>query len=496
MPLIVPEFLDPIHQNVTSPPGKPNVANLNKPISQIKSEALDNVLKLVSKVDFYVVCKNLGWIPKVVNSVERPPQQKHYKVAIIHELMRVAKTHNWHLIRDEGYSYIYNGAFWISLDKPELKNLLKDVAIKQGYPEIEARDSSFINKLYDQALQDGFFQEKRFEKQSMINLQNGTLVLNADGVKLKQFNYKDLLTHQLPFCYELEVINHIFLKFLDEVLPDKETQKTLQEVIGYLFIKGLKLEKIVFLYGTGANGKSVIFEVINGLLGDENISHFSLESLTDGTGYFRAKIKDKIVNYGTDIKLSKIDAGMFKTLASGEPIEARLPYGEPFIISDYAKLIFNVNRLANANIEHTHGFYRRILIIPFNQTIADENQNKRLHEQILKNKAGVLNWVIEGAERVLRNQDIIVSNECRKFKADFIRETDSVAMYMESVGYISDDMKRVMLKELYCSYKDFCGEDNYRALGKGNFSKRLEAIGFGKDKSEHGIYFKISIKRK
>jgi putative DNA primase/helicase len=51
-------------------------------------------------------------------------------------------------------------------------------------------------------------------------------------------------------------------------------QRTLQEVCGYLFIKGLKLEKIFFLYGTGANGKSVLFEVINGLIGTENISHY------------------------------------------------------------------------------------------------------------------------------------------------------------------------------------------------------------------------------
>ena len=95
-------------------------------------------------------------------------------------------------------------------------------------------------------------------------------------------------------------------------------------------------------------------------------------------------IKDKIVNYGTDIKLTKIDAGMFKTMASGEPIEARLPYREPFMMTDYAKLIFNVNRMDSANIEHTHGFYRRLLIIPFNVTIPDDEQDRDLHKKFLK----------------------------------------------------------------------------------------------------------------
>jgi hypothetical protein len=47
-------------------------------------------------------------------------------------------------------------------------------------------------------------------------------------------------------------------------------------------------------------------------------------------------IKDKIVNYGKNISLNRVDADMFKTLASGEPVEARLlPYREPFMMTGY-----------------------------------------------------------------------------------------------------------------------------------------------------------------
>jgi len=428
----------------------------------------------------------LGWESTInSNGGENPPTQSNYKVAIIDELMKSAKSNNWHLALDSGLFYIYTGCMWISLDKDELKNFLKDVAIKQSYPPIKAKDSKFIIQLYDQAIQDGFFTDKHYSPQSMINLSNCTLVLSSEGVTTKSFDYRDFLTHQLPFNYDPKAHNSIFQRFLDEVLPDKDTQRTLQEVCGYLFIKGLKLEKIFFLYGTGANGKSVLFEVLNGLIGDENISHFSLESLTDNNGYFRAKIKDKIVNYGTDIKLTNIDAGMFKTLASGEPIEARLPYCEPFTMSDYAKLIFNVNRLDNANIEHTHGFYRRILIIPFNKTIADDKQDKSLHKKILRNKAGVLNWIIAGAERVIANKGIFISQECHKFKAKFIKETDSVALFLDDSAYKKDDFSIVYLSNIYADYKDFCNDDGYRALGKTNFGKRLHALDIERTKDNH-----------
>jgi len=457
-----------------------------KSVTETKRHTLSNLLIKVKIVNFYSTCTALGWEPsKNTNGVDNPPTQSNYKVAIIDELMKTAKTYNWHLALDSGLFYIYTGSMWISLDKDELKNFLKEVAIKQSYPPIKAKDSKFIIQLYDQAIQDGFFTDKHYNRESMINLNNCTLVLNADGVTTKSFDYRDFLTHQLPFNYDPKAHNAIFQKYLDDVLPNKETQRTLQETCGYLFIKGLKLEKIFFLYGTGANGKSVLFEVINGLIGDENISHYSLESLTDGNGYFRAKIKDKIVNYGTDIKLTNIDAGMFKTLASGEPIEARLPYCEPFTMSDYAKLIFNVNRLDNANIEHTHGFYRRILIIPFDKTIADDKQDKSLHKKILNDKAGVLNWIITGAKQVIASEDIFISPECHKFKAKFIKETDSVALFLDDSGYEASDISIIYLSNIYADYKGFCIDDGYRALGKNNFGKRLQALGIKRAKDNH-----------
>lgn len=473
---------------------KPNVKAVNNITkSEIKRKTLDRLIQKIQPVDYHTVCKNLGWIP--VNNKdgsEKPPTQSNFKVAIIDQLMEVAKQHNWHLALDGGLFYIYTGSMWISLDKDELKNFLKDVAIKQGYPEIKARDDKFIKQLYEQSLQDGFFTDKNYAQQSMINLANCTLILNSNGVQIKDFDYRNFLTHQLPFNYDESATNKLFYKYLDEVLPDKKTQRTLQDVCGYLFVKGVKLEKIFFLYGTGANGKSVLFEILNGLMGEENISYFSLERLTDGSGYYRAKIKDKIVNYGTDIKLANIDAGLFKTLASGEPVEARLPYCEPFSMCDYAKLIFNVNRLDNANIEHTHGFYRRILIIPFEQTIPEKDQDKSLHKKILENKAGVLNWIIDGAKRVIANEDIFISDECKRFKSRFIKETDSVALFLDDSDDQYQKCSTFSLSDLYQQYKNFCEMDGYRPLGKQNFSKRLEALGCKRYKDNHNKdYFEV-----
>ncbi|WP_206366746.1 DUF5906 domain-containing protein [Sphingobacterium sp. SGL-16] len=103
----------------------------------------------------------------------------------------------------------------------------------------------------------------------------------------------------------------IFEKYLNTVIPDIEKQRVLAEYLGLVFIKNgnkaIKEEKALILYGTGANGKSIFFEVVNALLGDDNVNNYSLSSLTIHNGYFRAKIANKLVNYASEIN-GKLEA--------------------------------------------------------------------------------------------------------------------------------------------------------------------------------------------
>ena len=64
-------------------------------------------------------------------------------------------------------------------------------------------------------------------------------------------------------------------------------------------------------------------------------------SLCDGISCGRIALKrmgyrvDKY--YASEIN-GNLEASIFKQLVSGEPVEARLPYGQPFILKQYAKM--------------------------------------------------------------------------------------------------------------------------------------------------------------
>ena len=451
-----------------------------------KSKVISSIIDSVGYVSIKQVCIQLGW-----NGGENEyPKQKHAIAAASYAILDAAKNRHWNLTYKDACFYLYSGTHWQPIDDESIRHILKVLIVKFGYPEIESRSIEFIKKLFEQFVHDASVLQLDYEKQSLINLQNGTLKLSQNGATLHPFNTKDFATHQLDFDYNPQAKNDLWQSYLDDVLPDKDTQKTLQQMAGYLFVKDLKLELVFLLYGEGCNGKSVFQEVITGVIGHENVSSYSLEDLTKDTGYCRVKIANKIVNYGTDISMQSLKNDAFKVLASGEPIPAREIYRSNFEMRDYAKLIFNINKIDNANVEHTTGYFRRFLFLPFMVTIQDDKKDPDLHKKILSNKAGVLNWMIEGVNEVVKNRGIFVSAECEEFKKQFIKECDNVSMFEEHFikPNLSSDFYTMTLDDAYKDYVGFLVGSGYKGtLSKINFSRRMVAIGFEKLREKTGM---------
>ena len=454
-------------------------------IKEEKRKIIKPLLKEVEKVNIIERCKILGWKPKYKSSGEmQPPNQKELKVALIDYFLEYIGNKGYKITKDEdGSIYIYNGAYWIPLNIEDTIALLKAFSIKVGIPPIQAKEEEFKNKLYKQ-----FYSEVEsisIRRKNLINLLNGTF--DIETMTLRDFDYRDFLTYQLPFAYEPKSINELWLNFLDEVLPDKETQRTFQEAIGSIFVKNIKIEKAIFLYGSGHNGKSVAIDVIKGVLGKVNVCHYSLSELMEE--HYRADLKDKLVNLSFENTMKNIDSNKFKTLASGEPIGARQKYGKQFIMENYARLMFAVNELKLSELEATEGFFRRFLIIPFKVRIPEEKKDPELSKKILQNPSGVLNWIIEGARRVLMQRKIIPSSECNEELSKFRTDNDSVALFIDENNYKKADYFKIHLKTLYNLYSEWCMENGFKRVTNKEMKKRLISLGYKADKDKKGVFF-------
>ena len=448
---------------------------------------LSEILKNIKPVNFRDYCK-------LVNDKEKL-QKKHYLVSCIEILLKNVNDDGYSLCRKNDRIYLFNSEYWENINEEIFKDFLGNISLKMGVDKFDAKHHLFKDEVYKQFLSDGGVKEiKSSNVTTLINFNNGTFEISPKKQFLREFRKSDFLTYQLPFSYNEDATALKFQKFLDEVLPEYELQEILAEYLGYIFIKNsvLKLEKVLLLHGTGANGKSVLFEIIMALLGSENVANYSLQSLTAENS--RAMLVNKLLNYASEIN-GKLESNIFKLLISGEPVEARLLYKNTQIISDYARFMFNCNELPR-EVENTNAFFRRFIILPFRYTIPSSKQDSELSKKIINSElSGVFNWVLVGMIRLLKNRKFTVSEIVKKEILQYQKESDSVLIFLEDENYQKSSISHSPLKELYSDYNSYCKLSGYRHCSIRTFSKRLKKNGFIVQRKSYGNAVYIEKKR-
>ena len=403
--------------------------------------------------------------------------QKH--VILVEKLLEHSRNVGNELSIYQNSIYIYDGKYWKNINKHLFSTLLSEIAIKSGIDHLIAKQQDEIERLNKQFFRSGNFPEIDLEDDCVkINLNNGTFTVDKENSILKCHDSDDFLKYILPFDYNPSATAPMFTKFLNTVLPDKQSQLVLSEYIGYIFNKSLKLEKCLLILGNGANGKSVFFEIIKALFGANNICHFTLQNLCDEKGYHRASIGQKLLNYSSEIGARKCPPDTIKKLISGEPIDARLPFGEPFEISNYCRFIFNTNSLPKET-EQSVAFYRRFIIVKFEVTIPKEERDPFLAKKIIQNElSGIFNWVVEGLERITKQKGFTHAPLIEAELSMYEEESNSVGLFMDDNGYKPSTQKHTERKYLYEAYMNYCRENGYIQVGGSEFSRRLENLGF------------------
>ncbi len=494
----VTSTLEPITETIQAPTNPLSImVESLRPVDLIKT-LTDGIGDPLSK--YAVPDDNGQWI---INETKVPDNL--YIVAIIYEVIHALKKLNLGACILHGAIYIYNGKYWEVVGDEEVKRILSDVSVRLGYYQpANARVSGFRDKLFKQFNWDAVTEAViPTNDRILINLNNGTLEVKADKVTLSPHDRNDFMTYVLDYDYDDTATSPIFDTFLNKVIPDAQTHKGLQEFTGHIFSQGLKMEKCAVLYGSGANGKSVFFEIISAMVGTKNMSSKGLGMLCqlgDRGDNHRSETENKLVNYSSEINATGSDIDMFKTYTSEEPVSARRLYKDVYTFRPTAKLIFNANKLPTVT-EKTDAYFRRFLIFPFNITIEEEDQDRSLHTKIIrKEMSGVLNWAIAGLVRLIEKKTsakydgrvtFTTSPEMGDAIENFKRESNSVLLFAEEYGIKADEDKFTSSKDLYEAYSSFCMESGYNRFNGKNFAIELAHNGFRAGRKENIRGFKV-----
>jgi len=290
-----------------------------------------------------------------------------------------------------------------------------------------------------------------------VNTQSGVLRFSVQGggdtgfskvarVDLIAHARDQLMTKIMPVLYDPAAECPIYDAFLARIQPDPAMRAFLHRWFG-LALTGLTGEqKMAVFYGAGANGKSVLVELIARLMGDYAATA-KIESLTgknrrgggDATPDLMPLIGARFVRASEPEEGERLQEATIKQLTGGETIMARSLNANFIEFNPLFKLTITSNH--KPEIRGTDdGIWRRVMLVLFNVQIPKLERDAGLGARLWAERAGILNRVVAGLLDYLEGglqepQDVLAATK------EFREESDPVGAFLEACCVVTGDAR-------------------------------------------------------
>ena len=361
--------------------------------------------------------------------------------------------------------YAFNGRYYVILNETiVIKRISFMIGERHALTDIKKVLEQFKWRTAGSSIKDAT------PPKGLVNLENCVLDVRT---RAEYFHSSQCyFFSSVPVVYDPKATCEKWIAFINQIYLGRECLvRIVQEIFGYCLIFGNWLQKAFIFYGEGANGKSTLLEVLRALLGKENTSSLSMKDL--GSTFRSIELMNKLASMSDESPTSNtIESEAFKSLVGGGTIIAEKKFKNPVYFKNGAKLIFATNKCPQFK-DHSYGFYRRIVIIPHDLTLRQDERNPNLENELIEELPGILNWALEGLDRLLEQGQLTHSEFVEKKMHDLKVETDSVASFVEDKCLI-DSTSETLVDNLYSSYQKYCQDDGLKAVAKNNFGQRLK----------------------
>jgi len=282
----------------------------------------------------------------------------------------------------------------------------------------------------------------------------------------------------------------IWLQFLDEVTGgDKELQAYLQRMVGYALTGSTREHALFFLYGTGANGKSVFVNTLATILGDY-ATNAPMDTFmetrtdrhpTDMAGLRGARFVAAIeTEQGRRWAESKV-----KNLTGGDKIAARFMRQDFFEFFPQFKLFVAGNhKPAIRNIDEA--MKRRLHLIPFTITVPPEKRDKHLQQKLLAERDGILAWAVQGCLEWQRIGRLDPPKQVLDATEEYFEAEDALGRWLEE-RCVSEPNAKSLTAELFTDWKQWADSAGEFIGSQKRFSDLLLTRGIEKWRNTTGL---------
>lgn len=428
--------------------------------------------------------------PPEPDPAEASPEPPDERLTDLGNARRLVRLHGADLRHTAGHGWlVWDGVRWLHDDtgqaidraKNAVETLLQDAAeadADQRKPLIKHAMASQSNRAIQATLnlaasEPGVsMRAKDFDSHpGMLNTPGGVVELATGNIRPCDRNL--LITRTTAARFDPHAVAPMWSAFLEQVLPCPDVRAYVQRYAGYSLSGTKNAQCFAVLYGTGANGKSTLLDVLCAVLGDYAVSAPFDTFLTRKTGQASNDLARlagaRLVRCGEPEDGAILSEGTVKQATGGEPLTVRFLHKEFFEFRPEFALWMSGNH--QPRVKGTdHGIWRRIHLVPF--PVKIEAPDEGLKDRLLTESEGILAWAVSGYAAFLA-VGLSPPKTILEATAEYRKEQDTLGGFFDDCCVLGDE-RECYSHELRKVYTAWCKSGDEYAVSQRVFTARLK----------------------
>lgn len=257
--------------------------------------------------------------------------------------------------------------------------------------------------------------------------------------------------------FELECGQHkesLFMRFIESSLePDQLI--AVRRWCGYHLLSNVlpNAEKMLYLWGSGANGKSQLLWLLRGLVGNDACAELRLSDLKISAN--TEKLVGALAMIGAEANTAT-DIELLKTLISREPISCNPKYRDPFTVLPECLITQASNHPPHFN-DNSDAMERRTIALHLKRTFQEGKRIEDIAQRIIDTEYELLvGFALWGAHEISAQGKFTVPNSIISSSSETVSAGTPLQGFWPLLEFGAFE---ISIAELYAVYSRWCREE-------------------------------------
>ena len=366
--------------------------------------------------------------------------------------------------------------------KNQFLNDLTDAAHQFGVPQLFMKLNDGLTSSLAKMMRGMIEKPNVFDgRKPNIHVKNGVLRFDKDPPELVSFAPEFFSRNMCPLAYDPNADCPRFKKELLESALDPDDVVLMQKWAGSCLMGVNAAQRFLMLRGTPGGGKSTVMNVIEQVLGLQNVALLRTEQLAER--FELCAFVGRTLLTGKDVSptfMMRKGSHVLKALVGGDLLDV-----EKKGVNERVQIRgnFNVGITSNSTLKvklegDAAAWLRRMMIVDYNKARPAKPEPGFAENLIRDEGQGILAWMVDGAQLLLEDLKNYGDYHLTPPQVDRVKqllaESDSVRQFVEQC-VVANPTSSVTSAELVASYAVYCEDQDWEGFDANETARKMPA---------------------